>query len=368
MRTDLIICGLGPAGRAVAHRALAAGQSVTVIDPHPDRVWTPTYAAWADELPGWLDSTAVAATVAAPTAWAVREHRIERAYRVLDTAALHSSLTLDGARVLADRVVAVEGRATVRTATGLVHGGRVIDARGLSRSPRRAEQTAYGVVLGRDVLVDRPALFMDWRLDNGAAPDEPPSFLYVVPLGPDTVLYEETCLAGRPALSPAALRRRLEHRLRERGIPTTGSEPVERVRFPVHGGKPGRGRFGAAGGLTHPATGYSVATSLRAADTVVAGARVWTPDARAVAALRHAGLRSLLAFPPRDVAVFFDAFFALPAPLQRAYLSGHDDLRGTVAAMRALFTALPPRLRRTLVTAVLGLGGAADGARSGRST
>ncbi|MFF2082660.1 lycopene cyclase family protein [Nocardia sp. NPDC058176] len=367
MRADLIICGLGPAGRAVAHRALADGQSVTVIDPHPDRVWTPTYAAWADELPDWLDPAAVAATVAAPTAWAVREHRLDRAYQVLDTAALQRSLALDGARVLADRVVTVDG-GTVRTATGSVHSGRVIDARGLSRSPRRAEQTAYGVILGRDLLADHPTLFMDWRPDNGAAPEEPPSFLYVVPLGPDTVLYEETCLAGRPALSPAMLRCRLEHRLRERDIPLSGTEPVERVRFPVQGGKPGRGRFGAAGGLTHPATGYSVATSLRAADTVVAGARMWTPDARAVAALRRAGLRSLLALPPRDVAIFFDAFFALPVPLQRAYLSGHDDLRGTVAAMRALFTALPPRLRGTLVTAVLGLGGAVGRGRSERST
>lgn len=367
MRADLIICGLGPAGRAVAHRALAAGKSVTVIDPHPDRVWTPTYAAWADELPDWLDPAVFAATVDAPTAWAVGEHRIERAYRVFDTAALQRSLSIDGARVLADRVVAVDRR-SVRTATGSVHSGRVIDARGLSRSPRRAEQTAYGVVLGSDVGTGHSTLFMDWRLDNGAAPDEPPSFLYVVPLGPNTVLYEETCLAGRPALSPEVLRRRLEHRLRERAIPLSGTEPIERVRFPVQGGNPGRGRFGAAGGLTHPATGYSVATSLRAVDTIVAGGRVWTPDAHAVAVLRRAGLRSLLALPPRDVAIFFDTFFALPAPLQRAYLSGHDDLRGTVAAMRALFTALPPRLRRTLVTAVLGLGGAVGGARSERST
>ncbi|MFE1592310.1 lycopene cyclase family protein [Nocardia sp. NPDC058705] len=350
----MIVCGLGPAGRAVAHRAVAQGLSVVAVDPSPDRVWTPTYAAWADEVPEWVGSEVVAATVEGPLAWGEGEHRIERVYRVFDTAGLQASLTLDGVTVLADRVVEVDARrGTVRTADGVTCSGRVVDARGLGRRPGRAEQTAYGVVLDRD---RGETLFMDWRRDNGAGPDEMPSFLYVVPLGGDAVLYEETCLAGRPALTPEVLRHRLEHRLRARGISLSGTEPVERVRFPVQGGTPGNGRFGAAGGLTHPATGYSVAAALAAADTVVAGGRIWTPQARAVAALRRAGLRALLALPPRDIPVFFDAFFGLPAPLQHSYLSGRDDPRGTLAAMRALFADLPPRLQRTLATSVIGIG------------
>ncbi|MFC4373708.1 lycopene cyclase family protein [Nocardia halotolerans] len=355
MRTDLIVCGLGPAGRAVAHRAVVHGLSVLAIDPRPERVWTPTYAAWADELPGWLDPAAVAATVAVPRAWALREHRIERAYRVLDTAGLQRSLTLDGVRVIADRVVAAN-RQGVRTASGAVYSGRVVDARGLARAPERAEQTAYGVVVDRQRLTAAPpAVFMDWRLDNGAAADEPASFLYAVPLGADTMLFEETCLVGRPALAPTVLRDRLAHRLRVRGIDLDGTEPVERVRFPVQGGRPGDGRYGAAGGLVHPATGYSVAASLAAADTVVAGERRWPARSRAVAALRRAGLRALLRLPPRDVPVFFEAFFGLPAPRQHAYLSAHDDLRGTLAAMASLFADLPPHLRTTVISSVLGI-------------
>lgn len=355
MNGEVIICGLGPAGRAVAHRALAQGRAVTVIDPRPDRVWTPTYAAWADELPGWLDPAVVAATVPEPTAWAIGEHRLDRAYQVLDTPALQRALTVDGARVIADRAVEVDARrGRVTTAAGQVLTGQVVDARGLARSPRRAEQTAYGVLVRRDRLdPEPPTLFMDWRPDNGADPGAPPSFLYTVPLGAEFLLFEETCLAGRPALGLDELRRRLDHRLRVRGIPVTGAEPVERVRFPVEGGRPGRGRFGAAGGLIHPATGYSVAASLRAADAVAAGATPWTARARAVAGLRRAGLRALLTLPPHETPVFFEAFFGLPMPSQRAYLSGTDDLAGTLAAMRALFTALPPRLRRTVATAVV---------------
>ncbi|MFD3508284.1 lycopene cyclase family protein [Nocardia sp. NPDC058666] len=350
----MIVCGLGPAGRAVAHRAVGQGLSVIAIDPNPDRVWTPTYAAWADELPAWVGDGVVAATVAGPLAWGTREHRVERVYQVFCTAGLQASLSLEGATVVAERAVEVDARlGVVRTAGGVTCTGRVVDARGLGRSPGRAEQTAYGVVLPLEE--GEQTLFMDWRRDNGAALDEVPSFLYVVPLGADTVLYEETCLAGRPALAPDVLRHRLEHRLHARGITLSGTEPVERVRFPVQGGKRGHGRFGAAGGLTHPATGYSVAAALAAADTIAAGGTVWTPQARAVAVLRRAGLRALLALPPREVPVFFDTFFGLPAALQHSYLSGHDDLRGTLAAMRALFADLPPTLRRTLATSVIGL-------------
>ncbi|NNH68297.1 lycopene cyclase [Nocardia uniformis] len=360
MSSDLLVCGLGPAGRALAHRALARGLSVTVVDPNPDRAWTATYAAWADELPTWLPPNVIATTTDNPTAWAERRIELRRPYAVLDTPALQHALPLSGARIIADRVAEIPRpqrnrpqSARLLTGTTLT-ASRVIDARGLPRSPAHAEQTAYGLIVGRDRCADTETLFMDWRLDNGASPAAPRSFLYAVPLTPDTVLLEETCLAGRPALDPAELRTRLHHRLRSRGIEFTDHDRVERVRFPVQGGTPGRRTFGAAGALTHPATGYSVATSLRTADAVAAGESIWPPAARAVHALRLAGLRALLALPPRDLPLFFDTFFTLPAEQQRAYLSGRDDLRATAAAMTTLFTALPWRLRRTLALATLG--------------
>lgn len=359
MSSDLIVCGLGPAGRALAHRALALGVSVTVVDPTPERTWTATYAAWADELPAWLPPEVIATTIDNPIAWALRRIEMHRPYVVFDTPALQHSLTLPGARIIADRVAEISrpqrNRAeSVRLLTGeTLIASRVIDARGIPRSPAHAEQTAYGIVVERDRCPDTETLFMDWRLDNGADPSAPRSFLYAVPLNSDTMLLEETCLAGRPALDPSELRTRLHHRLRSRGIEFTDSDPVERVRFPVQGGTPGRRTFGAAGALTHPATGYSVAAALRTADAVAAGASIWPPTARAVHALRLAGLRALLALPPQDLPVFFDAFFTLPAARQRAYLSGRDDLRGTTAAMSTLFAAVPWRLRRALATAML---------------
>ncbi|GAB2515065.1 lycopene cyclase family protein [Nocardia heshunensis] len=363
MTDDLLICGAGPAGRALAHRALAHGLTVTVIDPKPGRRWTPTYAAWADELPAWLAPEAIAATVDRPVARTHRRVELDRRYVVFDTAALQDSLDVAGARLIEDRVMGITRAArhaahgldlpSVQLASGrILPAARIIDARGIGRSEKLAEQTAFGVIVDREQWSEADAFFMDWRNDNGAAPEAPRSFLYAVPVGADRILLEETCLAGKPALSPDDLRDRLHHRLRSRGITLTGEEPIERVRFPLRGGRATTSAFGAAGALTHPATGYSVATSLRLADTVVAGDSTWPGSTRAVHLLRQAGLRALLALPPTDIPVFFDAFFALPPAAQRAYLSGRDDLPGTTAAMTKLFLALPWRLRRRLAAAV----------------
>ncbi|MGK8522940.1 lycopene cyclase family protein [Nocardia asteroides] len=352
---DLVVCGLGPAGRALAHRAVSRGLTVTVVDPAPERRWAATYAAWADELPDWLTREAVAATVPRPMAWGTRAHRVDRSYVVLDTVRLQTALHLSDARVVADRAVDIAPERVVLASGATIAGGRVVDARGLTRSPARAEQTAYGVIVDAGRCAGLNPLFMDWRADNGAADDAPPSFLYAVPLDERRMLLEETCLAGRPALTGAELRARLRHRLRARGIGLTGAEPVEHVRFPVQGGRPGSRRFGAAGGFLHPATGYSVGAVLACADAVAAGQDVWPAAARVVHQLRSAGLRALLALPPGDIPLFFDTFFTLPPDTQRAYLSGRADLGGTVTAMSSLFAALPGRLRRRVAVATLGI-------------
>ncbi|WP_280353148.1 lycopene cyclase family protein [Nocardia abscessus] len=355
VKPDLVVCGLGPAGRALTHRAAVHGLTVTVVDPAPERRWTATYAAWADELPDWLPPEVVAATVPRPMAWGTRAHRVDRPYVVLDNARLQIALRFPDAQVVSDRAVDISPE-RVRLASGAtVTGGRVVDARGLTRAPARAEQTAYGVIVAASRCAGLDPLFMDWRSDNGAPSDAPPSFLYAVPLDAERMLLEETCLAGRPALAGAQLRTRLRHRLRARGIELTGAEPVEHVRFPVQGGRPGPHRFGAAGGFLHPATGYSVGAALASADAVAAGLDVWPAGARVVHHLRTAGLRALLALRPEDIPLFFDTFFTLSPAAQRAYLSGRADLGGTIAAMNSLFEALPGRLRRRVAAATLGI-------------
>ena len=248
---------------------------------------------------------------------------------------------------------------------------------GSDRGRPVAEQTAYGVIVDEDtaapVVAPGEALFMDWSAPHGAGSRAPgdgwPTFLYAVPLGGGRVLLEETSLARRPGLSMAQLEDRLSARLARHGVTPPPAAEVERVHFPVetarHRGAGVLG-FGAAAPLMHPATGFSVAATLRLAPAVAdalaahlpgdprgalaaAHAVLWPPAAQAVHLLRRRGLEALLRMPPEEVPAFFEAFFALPEHHRWAYLTGRDDLLATVAAMNALFGRAGWRLRRRLV-------------------
>lgn len=374
---DVVVVGSGPAGWAVAHACAERGLDTALVAPRPDAVWRPTYGLWADQaaaLPAGSDTV---------TATSVRagDRRLPRGYTVLDNASVLAAYRRGAVRVVRGSVVAVEpGRHVVLRGGERVAGRVVVDASGrrrvLSGGPLagdRVEQTAYGVVVpaaAAEPLVARDdAVFMRWHQGSGW-----PTFLYAVPLPGGRTLLEETSLARRPGLPMADLAERLAGRLAAAGIPAADVLAVERVRFavdlPLPRAAPGVVAFGVAGGMMHPATGYSVGEALTTAPTVAAaiadelpygGTRaaraahtaVWSPSARAVRRLRNWGLRALLALPPARVPEFFDVFFSLPPDLQRAYLSGRGDLRGTTAAMSAMFGAAPWRTRRVLVTGLV---------------
>ncbi|HEY9311837.1 lycopene cyclase family protein [Williamsia sp.] len=345
---DLVVVGAGPAGRALAHRAETSGLQVALIDPAPDRGWTATYGSWADELPGWVDSKSFAAQSPQAVVYTPRRRVVDRSYVTFDTGGLQRSLPVTDDAVIGSRVmqlfddhVVVEGNRRVKAHT-------IVDARGL-RATDAPAQSAYGVVVDAD-LADRyleavETVLMDWR---GAARGTPPSFLYAISLGGNRVLLEETCLAGIPALPIGELRNRLHTRLSGHGITAADIDDTddEKVWFALRrqSGVPWKDRplrFGSGGGMMHPATGYSLAASLREADTVVNALvnqqdprrALWNRRTRAVYRLRDRGLTSLLGLDPIDVVRFFDGFFDLPVADQRAYLSSRDDLAGVARAM-----------------------------------
>ncbi|WP_068982463.1 lycopene cyclase family protein [Tsukamurella pseudospumae] len=342
---DLVVLGLGPAGRAVAHRAAAAGLTVRAFDPAPDARWRRTFGLWADELPPWLPAGVVAA-VSSPQVIARTRFDLRREYAVLDVDRLQDALSLDGVDVRADRA----GRDG--------HGGAfVVDARGPAPSgtPDVPRQTAAGVLVP---VGAHDELWMDWRVAPGVPDGAPASFLYAVRVSEDALLLEETCLAGAPALTVAALEARLRARLAARGV--AAGELHERVDFPLLSPGPRRGDgwcgVGVRGTTLHPATGYSVAASLAFADDAVAALRAGrNPVSRGdVAAhrLREAGLRALLSMSPDEQRDFFDVFFGLPDRHVRAFLSARTPTTTNAAAMAAAFVAAPWGLRRRLARAV----------------
>ncbi|AWK75593.1 lycopene cyclase [Rhodococcus oxybenzonivorans] len=367
---DVAIVGLGPAGRALAHRAALRGLTVVAIDPHPRRSWTATYGAWEDELPHWLPEAAIATRTQLPTAWTTRRQSICRTYCVLNTPMLQSMLSDGTATLIAGRAVDLSPTAVFLGDGTTVTARVVVDARGTGDSPDLAQQTAYGVVVdtgtAAGALDGEHALFMDWRTDNGTAPSDPPSFLYAVPLSADRFLLEETCLVGRPALPVSELATRLHRRLRHRGVSVPSRSDVERVRFAVEpphdaGRTAGSGqvRFGARAGLMHPGTGYSVAASLSCADALTrdlvegTSGRLWPWRARTVASLRSIGLRALLRLDAESVPEFFEHFFDLPPHVQAAYLSDRAHPAATLSAMRRMFLASSADIRGAMLRSAL---------------
>jgi lycopene beta-cyclase len=329
---------------------MRAGLTVVAVDPRPERPWPPTFSCWVDELPGWLPEDAIACRIAAPLVWARSVHRIDRPYCVLSKQGLRDALPLDGAIVLAGRASAV-GAHTVTLRDGTtVRAAAVVDARGLPGPGARRAASAHGIVVDAEraapMIGEGEGLLLDWRDENGAGPDEPPSFLYAVPLGDGTVIFEETSLGLRGGMPQRELRRRTMHRLAAHGIALRGDEPSEAAHYPLDQPPPKAGAagpipFGSRGGMMHPCTGYSIADSLATADTVVAAlctgrdpvAALWPWRTRLVYWMRLRGLYGLGRLTTAQSIAMFETFFTAGPRRRRALLSARDDYAALAAVL-----------------------------------
>lgn len=385
---DVVVAGGGPAAWATAAACGRAGLRTALVTPAPEPSWPATYAAWLDELP--LDDLgddvvrrrwdAVGVVVGAP-------RRLDRPYGVLANDALARVLVERAARAGAVvhpgavvGAVAEHDGTTVAVDDGtLLRAAVAVDATGsppaIVRTPAPpAWQVAHGLVIptpsgGVPGAVDG-CLLMDWTpvgADGG-----PPSFLYALDLGDGSTLVEETVLAASSPPTLATLAARLERRLAAAGVPVGDVRATESVRIPMGLVAPARQPIvgtGAAGGLVHPATGYSVGASLRAAPRLAAalaagidrGATpaslaqlgwdaVWPADRRRARALERYGVEALSAMGAAELAGFFDAFFALPVEAWGGYLSGTSSAADVARLMTRLFRRVPWSLRRHLVT------------------
>jgi lycopene beta-cyclase len=329
------------------------------------RPWTATYGTWRDDVAD-LPARCFATTSSAVLVHGHRRHVVERAYGILDDDTLRAHLAddLDHRPAHVERVRHMRWGSRLLTTDGDVDARLVVDAGGRAPTATLAAQTALGVVVATPapgVEPDLPTL-MDLRPAAGDA--HPPTFLYAVPVA-DGWLVEETVLAARPAVPADDLGPRLAAR-----IGTAEVRRTERVTIAVGGSLPSRRdpvpRFGAAAGYAHPATGYSVAASLRAAPRVataiaracrVAGRpdprlvhdAVWPRPLRRTRRLHGYGLEVLLRLDQDELATFFDAFFDLPTDVWAPYLRIDASPRQVMQTMTAVKRRLPRALRRRLV-------------------
>lgn len=388
---DVVVAGAGPAGRSLAAELSERGVAVALVAPEPDALWPGTLSGWWDELGAVPGASAVLRrrfprVLVADGAGARRD--LHREYVVIDNVACAAQLQAraragghyvehhdrvrrwhrDGSGVLVETHGGARLRARLLVdATG--GGGRLerADRRTPTRREPRLWQWAYGVTARTAPALVEPgsALLMDWTVVPGATEGSaPPSFLYVLDWGDGTALVEETILAGpRTPGVMTLLERRLAARLAAYGVEVTGVSDVERVAIaldvappPVHGPVL---HLGAAAGLVHPASGYSLTTSLVLASPVAAavaagvragagadsiaaaGRRVTWPAHRRVA--RRLALRGIAGTGGMDAAAtaeFFDRFFALGAAGWKGYLAQPPAAGPAAATMTRLWASL----------------------------
>jgi lycopene beta-cyclase len=359
---DVVVVGDGPAGLALAAACRRVGLAVAVVGQ--GRPWSATYGMWRDEvdLPDHCFGHVSTRTVVEGH----RHHDLARSYGIVDNRALRTHLA-DGLALRPGRVTGVQHftwGSRVVADSGPVDARVVVDATGrpsalAPAAPTTVAQTAFGIVVPEPPPgFDRHAVtLMDLRPLPGPGPA--PTFCYVVPVDGGW-LVEETVLAARPPVPVELLRSRLEARIGPDGpAVVAGASRVERVVVPLGGPAPDRRGlvvpFGAAGGLTHPATGFSVAASVRAAPRVAAAIAhgradsVWTARARRTRRLHDYGLEVLLRMDADELATFFDAFFELPEELWAPYLRVDATPGEVTRTMTAVLRRLPWAQRRRLV-------------------
>jgi lycopene beta-cyclase len=402
---DVVVIGDGPAGSALARGCTRRGLTTILVGPDAD--WEATYGCWLDDLaglddpghrvhrgvdgdrPSWFASSLETLRVVGD-----RMHVLARPYGIIDNAAMKNDLRTGVAHRTAhvERVEHGQSHHRVVLARDDVLAARlVIDAAGWpsrfapeaargTRATQPAWQTALGVVLAEppDGSLGVPTL-MDLRAVRAGSseqastigPSGVDTFAYSMPVA-DGWLVEETVLAARPAVEPVALLARLAGRLgRHPDELLADAVRSEYVRIPMGGALPASDQpvvaFGAAGGLVHPATGYSVGASLRAVPRVVdrieAAAQrpgpidpsaiwdgVWPPALRRTRVLHDVGLDTLMRLDGRGVAGFFDAFFDLPVEEWSAYLRIDTAPAETANVMTQLFRSSSWSMRRKLAS------------------
>lgn len=372
---DVVVVGDGPAGSALAAALHDRGVDVALVGPGDS--WPATYTTWAGDVEGLslLDGAALWAHRFDQIAVSFGRTRVlDRAYGVVDNAGLQAHLWRNVRRVVGvvDRVEDVGARLVV-DATGWP-SKLVVPT---SQPDPAGWQTAFGVVLSEPPqgVLGTPTM-MDFS-DPGlaiAGRETVPTFAYSLPVA-NGWLVEETVLSASPMVEPDALRAVLASRL---GLTldelAESAVATESVRIPM--GAPLADAadtrcvaVGAAGGMIHPATGYSIGAALRSAqrvaetiasaledsdagdpiDSAAVSAAIWESSMRRTRHLHEYGHGVLRRLDRTGVQEFFDAFFDLDVEDWAPYMRIETPPARLSRMMLQMFVKAPWRLRAQLV-------------------
>ena len=233
----------------------------------------------------------------------------------------------------------------VRLADGaILSAGAVIDATGAG--PTMGFPCAWQNFLGQELRFAAPhgltrPLLMDARVEqlDGFR------FVYVLPLGPDTALVEDTYYADRRGIDAGLLRARIAAYVAARGWRTvallreeSGSLPIPLAGPPMpRPDRAGPVRIGMRAGLAHATTGYTLPEAVRLADRIAA-LPVISADSLASLLARHQARCAsrqrffhlvnrmlFLAAAPADRHRAMARFYRLPDRVIRHFYAGRLD-------------------------------------------
>nr|DAD44372.1 TPA_asm: hypothetical protein HUJ06_002602 [Nelumbo nucifera] len=371
---DLVVIGCGPAGLSLAAESAKLGLKVGLVGP--DLPFTNNYGVWEDEFKGlglekciehvWKD-TIVYLDSDDPIL-------IGRAYGRVSRHLLHEELlkrcvesgvsylnskveriieATDGhSLVICERDIIIPCRfATV--ASGAASGKLLQYEVG---GPRVSVQTAYGVEVEVENNPYDPSLmvFMDYRDYTKPAVQcleaEYPTFLYVMPMSPTRVFFEEWSY-----------------------IPVGGSLPNTEQKNLA---------FGAAASMVHPATGYSVVRSLSEAPkyasvianilkqgmdskhvmtpdknigniSMQAWSSLWPQERKRQRSFFLFGLALILQLDIEGIRTFFHTFFRLPNWMWQGFLGSTLSSANLIVFAFYMFVMAPNSMRMCLIRHLL---------------
>ncbi|KAF6152311.1 hypothetical protein GIB67_005965 [Kingdonia uniflora] len=403
---DLVVIGCGPAGLSLASEAAKLGLKVGLIGP--DLPFTNNYGVWEDEFKDlglggciehvWQDTIVYLDSddpITIGRAYGrVSRHLLheELLRRCLESGVSYLNSKVEQITEAADgqSVVVCEGEIFVpcrlATVASGAASGKLLEYE--VGGPRISVQTAYGVEVEVENNPYDPSLmvFMDYRdymkqkvqsLDT-----EYPTFLYVMPMSPSRVFFEETCLASRDAMPFDLLKKKLMSRLETMGIRVIKVYEEEWSYIPVGGSLPNTEQknlaFGAAASMVHPATGYSVVRSLTEAPkyasaiakileqdnyskhvgireriaeniSMQAWSTLWPQERKRQRAFFLFGLELILLLDIEGIRTFFNTFFRLPTWMWWGFLGSSLSSADLILFSFYMFVLAPNNMRMSLV-------------------
>lgn len=371
---DLVLVGGGLANLLLAWRLVDLRPETTflLVEQGPalggNHTWSchgtdlePTSREWVSRLAraSWSDSE-------------VRFPRFARtiagSYHSIDSTDLATRVTARfGDRILVNTAAHQVSPSTVELSDGrVIRAGAVIDGRGWD--PRVRVAVGYQRFFGLELRLTSPHGLTTPLLMDATVPQEGGfRFIYVLPLGPDVVLVEDTVYSDQPSDDETESRRAIGRYLTNRGwtvetelrqergalpIPLAGS--IEALLASHETGVP---TIGVRAGLMHPTTGYSLPSAVRTAEliakspTLTSAALLGPVTALTRAAFQRQRFLRMLnrllfrAAEPADRYRVLQKFYQLPAPTIARFYADHLTMTDKIR----ILTGRPPvSVRRAL--------------------